>query len=82
MDAMPQVAKPSHSIEEIERMRDPVVQARAADEFLAYAESRAKSARTLRDMALRKARESGVSRPQLADRTGINIHTIKAVTRL
>lgn len=77
-----QPSKPAHTLADIERIRDPLEQARSAEEFAAYAEARAKDARRLRDAALRRAKEtSGLPLSQVSERTGINFHTVKAVTR-
>lgn len=77
-DQAPRAPRP---LEEIERIEDPAEQARAAVEFTAYAEHRARQGRAIRDQALRELQRRGVSKPKISAATGVNIATVKAVLR-
>jgi DNA-binding transcriptional regulator YiaG len=67
-------------LEETARLRDPIQRAIDADVFATYCEARAREARTLRNTSLREARK-GHSIPKVAELTGINVATVKAVCR-
>jgi DNA-binding NarL/FixJ family response regulator len=67
--------------ESMPAISDPAERARAAERFIAYAERRAREARTIRDEAVRELRARGRTRPQVAEETGLNVHTVKAILR-
>lgn len=68
-------------LDQITAIEDPSERATAAVGFVAYAEARAREGRAIRDAALRACKERGMSKPQIAARTGVNIATVKAVLR-
>ena len=67
-------------LEETARLRDPIQRATGAEEFAAYCEGRAREARAVRNQALKDARGKH-SIPRIAELTGINVATVKAVCR-
>ena len=73
--------KPALSLADITKIKDASARARAAVDYRTYALERAKEALDLRDDALRALRADGVSIPQIAERTGVNIATVKAGLR-
>lgn len=73
--------RPSHGLEDLMRIGDPINRISAAVEFTTYAADRASRGRAIRDGAIRAAFAAGVSKPEIARRTGINLSTIKAATR-
>lgn len=68
-------------LDDIRKVKDPAERARLAVEFTAYAEARAKAGRDVRDAALRDLKAAGVSIPEVARRTGVNVNTVKVVVR-
>lgn len=71
----------THSVPALACIVDPVDRARQAEQLAAWYGEQAHRARLARNTALQEAFRSGVSRPRLAAKTGINIATVKAVTR-
>jgi hypothetical protein len=69
------------AIDEIRTMPDPVARAREAVEFIGYAEARARQGRAVRDDAIRDCRAAGMTIPGIAEQTGVNVATVKAVLR-
>jgi hypothetical protein len=74
-DALP---KP---LDKIKRTKDPAERAREAVAFIARAEAQAKQGRDLRDDAIREMRATGTLIREIVERTGVNVHTVKAVLR-
>lgn len=69
------------SVDTLAAIADPIARASEAARLDAYHRQQAHLARKARDAALREAFDGGVSKPQLAGQTGINIATVKAVLR-
>lgn len=69
------------SLEEIGKVRDHAERARQAVTFTTYAETSAREGRAVRDQALRDLKDAKVSIPKIAEQTGVNIATVKAVLR-
>lgn len=60
---------------------DPCERAKEAERLAAWHAEQAHAARLARNAALQEAFKAGTSRPRLTAKTGINIATVKAVTR-
>ena len=73
--------KPALSLADIAKIKDPAARVRAAVEYRVYALAWAKDALDLRDAGLAEMKAAKVSQPKIAERTGINLATVKAVLR-
>ena len=60
---------------------DATSRARKAVEDIAAAEAWAKRDRGLRDAALRDLRDAGLTIPEIAKATGVNVHTVRLALR-
>lgn len=65
----------------IRAITDPTERTRAATTYIDERENEAREGRHIRDNAIRELKRGGVSIPQIAERTGVNIATVKAVVR-
>ena len=69
------------ALEEIEKIADPAERARAASEFIDYTVQRRRQGIDVRDAAIRDLRAAKVTIPDIAEQTGVNVNTVKAVLR-
>ena len=81
MDTVSTQEKPTLSLADIAKIKDHATRVRAAVEYRAYALARAKEALDIRDAAMAEMKADGTSLPKIAEATGVNIATVKAVLR-
>lgn len=68
-------------LDDIAALSDLTRQALEAGTFVAYAESRAKAGRALRDNAIRGLRRQGLTVPAIAAACGVSTATVKQLIR-
>lgn len=68
-------------LDAIRQIPDDATAIRALATYIALAEEKTRTARTLRDERIRSMRRHGATIPTIAAQTGINIATVKAVLR-
>lgn len=75
------MARTPPTLDNIRAITDPTERTRAAITYIDQRETEAREGRHIRDNAIRELKRDGVSIPQIAERTGVNIATVKAVVR-
>jgi predicted transcriptional regulator len=72
---------PVLSLDAITEITDHMVRAKEAQRLVVYAESTAVRARAVRDAAIRKARQAGMTVAEIVPHVGVSHATVKVVTR-
>lgn len=68
-------------LDDIDNLTDMVSRAVEASTFVAYAESRVKAGRAIRDDSIRRLRQGGMTVPAIATAVGWSEATVKQVIR-